>query len=39
MGEGAVSNSVDKSGQKEGGGLAVSGHSFWCGLFKREEGT
>ena len=33
-----VSNNVDKSGQGKGGGLAVSGHPFQCGLCNREEG-
>ena len=33
-----VSNNADKSGQGEGGGLAVSGHPIQCGLWKREEG-
>ena len=32
-----VGNNADKSGQGEGGALAVSGHPFKCGLFKREE--
>ena len=32
-----VSSNADKSGQWEGGGLAVSGHSFQFGFCKREE--
>ena len=32
-----VSNNGAKSGQREGGGWAVSGHPFKCGLCKREE--
>ena len=35
--EGA-SNNAEKSRQGEGGGLAVSGHHFQCGLCKREKG-
>ena len=33
-----VGNSVNKRGQDEGGGVAVSGHPFQCGLGKRERG-
>ena len=36
--EGA-SNNADKSGKREGEGVAVSRHPFRCGLCKREEGT
>ena len=35
--EGA-SNNADRSGQKEEGGLAVSGYPFQCGLCETEEG-
>ena len=37
-GRDGVSNKVDKSRRVEGGGLAVGGHPFQCGLCKREEG-
>ena len=33
-----VSNSVNKSGQGEGGGIAVCGHPIQCGFWKREKG-
>ena len=34
-----VSNNAEKSGQGEGGGLVVSGHTFQRSSCKREEGT
>ena len=33
-----ASNNADKSGQGEGGGLALSGYHFQRRLCKREEG-
>ena len=33
-----VSNNEGKSGQGEGRGLARSGHSFQCGLCRRNDG-
>ena len=38
LGEGGVRNNADKSGQGEGGGVAVCGHPFQCGFWKRKEG-
>jgi len=32
--EGRVSNNEEKNGQEEGKGLAISGHTFQCDLFK-----
>ena len=32
LGEGRVSSNADKIGQGEGGGLALSGYLFQCGL-------
>ena len=36
-GRDGVSNNVGKSGQGDGGGLAVSGHPVQCGQCMREE--
>ena len=33
-----VSSNGDKSGQRERGALAVSGHPLQCGLCKRKDG-
>ena len=33
-----ASNYAEKNGQGKGGSLAVSGHPFHRGLWKREEG-
>ena len=33
-----VSGNVEKSGQGEGGVLALSGHPFECSFYERSEG-
>ena len=39
LGREGANNDTGKSGQGEGRDLAVCGHPFQCGLWKREEGT